>query len=275
MKNLLGIIICICILSIPAQAKNLKIAGKINDISPILFNGKIKDGKQISLNELIKDKNKKNFDIEIDFDLSGYIRKSKINYSDDTKYQIIDDALIEEEKKNLPFPLQYLEDTRVYLLELEAEADGNYSVKKQFIGKIWELLKGEPLYNSVLLGMFSRHTSENEHNETHNLFGIDYKGYSAGTFKNSHSERTFYAGISRKLCDYRYKEYEIDIKYKLIVMHGYGDRYPNLLGMTPVIIPMLGITKGVTGVDFIVLPAKNPIFTFNFRINLPEEVLKK
>ncbi len=142
-------------------------------------------------------------------------------------------------------------------------------------GKIWAFIKGKPINNSVLLGMFSHHTSKNdEHNETHNLIGLDYKGYSIGTFKNSFSDQTFYAGISRKLYEKKLTEkFKFDIKYKLIGLHGYGDRYPNIGGITPVIMPVIGFTRNNTGIDFIIIPDDKPTFTFNFRYDIPKEKL--
>jgi len=144
--------------------------------------------------------------------------------------------------------------------------------QEELLTRTWDFLKGEKIDNSILLGMFSHHTSPNRHNETHNIIGIDYKGYSIGTFKNSYSDQTYYAGISRKIYEHYLREnLKFDIKYKAIVMHGYADHYPDLAGFTPIIMPIFGLTFGHTGMDFIAIPAKHPTFTVNFRFNLPQK----
>lgn len=165
----------------------------------------------------------------------------------------------------------------VKLFNLKASKEKPPFSRKELLNRTWDFIKGEPINNSLLLGMFSHHTSNKDHNETHNLLGIDYKGYSVGTFKNSFSDQTYYAGISRKLYEYEFrKNIKFDVKYKLVAMYGYQDHYPDLAGITPLIMPMFGLSFGYTGVDFMAIPAKNPTFTVNFRFNLPQKnILKK
>ncbi len=151
--------------------------------------------------------------------------------------------------------------------------------KEKIMNKTWEFIKGERGDDSILLGMFSHHTSDNSHNETHNLLGIDYKGYSIGTFKNSYSDQSVYGCIHRKIYEYKLaKNIKFDIKYKFGAIYGYDDHYPNIAGITPIIMPMFGLTLWNVGMDFIAIPDDNPTFSFNFRLNLPNKnktVLKK
>lgn len=153
----------------------------------------------------------------------------------------------------------------------------NASIKEKGLWeKSWTFVKGKPIDDSLLLGMFSHHTSEHrsEYNESNKLLGLDYKGYSAGTFNNSRRKQTYYAGISRKLYEHNLPaNFKFDMKYKLVGLHGYQDSYPDILGITPVIMPMFGISKGYAGADFMIVPDDKPVFVVNFRINLPD--LKK
>ncbi len=59
--------------------------------------------------------------------------------------------------------------------------------KRSVLEKSWKILKGKPIDNSILIGMFSYHsmTHNGQYNGTNRLIGIDYNGYSAGTFRNS------------------------------------------------------------------------------------------
>ena len=130
------------------------------------------------------------------------------------------------------------------------------------------------MYNSVLLGMFSHHTSESHYNGTQNLIGLDYKGYSLGTFNNSYDHQTTYAGICRQLYEkHLTKNVTFDAKYKAVIMYGYKEKYPDFIGLTPLIMPMFGLSWGNSGFDFIAIPSDRPIFTINFRYNLPEKTI--
>lgn len=185
-----------------------------------------------------------------DFDLSGRVLKETTK---ETRFDIFDSKTdFEELLKEKPEKEEMVEDSE--LLE----------------GGVWEFVKGEPINDSVMLGMFSEHVGTNKFNESHNLFGVDYKGYSVGTFKNSFSNQTYYAGISRKVYEIPFQRYKFDVKYKVILMHGYGDIYPNAYGVTPVVMPMFGISRGHTGLDFMAIPSNHPVFTVNFRVNLPQ-----
>lgn len=169
--------------------------------------------------------------------------------------------------------------TGVEVFSLQASKSKIPYKRKELMSKTWDFIKGEKGDNALLLGMFSHHTSDNEHNETHNLLGIDYKGYSVGTFKNSFSDQTVYAAIHRKIYEKQLtKDIKFDIKYKLGLMYGYQDHYPDVFGITPIIMPMFGLTMWKLGMDFIAVPDDHPTLSVNFRFNLPNNnktVLKK
>ncbi len=134
---------------------------------------------------------------------------------------------------------------------------------------LWNFLKGEPADDAFLIGLFSYHTSGRDRENTHNLIGLDYRGYSFGTFKNSHSIQTYYAGLGRKLYEKKLgKNVSFDVMYKFFIMYGYAEQYPDLFGLVPAIIPMFGFNLNYFGVDFMVIPAGRPVFAVSFRIPL-------
>ena len=135
----------------------------------------------------------------------------------------------------------------------------------------WNFIKGKPADTSVLLGMFSYHTMEGRENlnETNNLAGVDCKGYTFGTFNNSYHVQTYYAGLSRKVKKIElFGGIDMDLKYKVVALYGYKDYEPDVLGITPNIIPMMGFTKGLVGIDFLVSPGRTLTFATNFRVNV-------
>jgi len=139
--------------------------------------------------------------------------------------------------------------------------------------KVWKFVKGKPVKDSVILGMWSKHTSENRHkyNETNEMYALQYKGFVVGTFKNSYYNRTYIAGVARKVLEKEFnKDTTIDLQYKAGFMHGYKDKYPNVAGVTPVILPVIGVNYKLLGVDFLIIPSDKPIFTGSFRLNAPQ-----
>lgn len=138
--------------------------------------------------------------------------------------------------------------------------------------KVWKLVKGKPEDDSLILGMQSMHTHNQSHyNEENNMFGFEYKGYALTTFQNSFSERTYFAGVARKMWKKQIcKNFDIDLQYKAGLMHGYGDKYPNIGGVTPLVLPMIGFNFMKVGIDLTVIPSNYPIFAVSTRVGIPK-----
>jgi len=145
---------------------------------------------------------------------------------------------------------------------------------KQFLKDSWEFVKGEPGDNALNLLMFSYHTREDrdQMNESNKLVAIDLDGYTLGTYNNSYHSQTYYAGITRKIYKKNLlQDINMDFKYKLMALHGYEHYEFNIGGITPLIVPMIGISKGLIGVDFLISPGRTVTFATTFRVNLPEK----
>lgn len=137
--------------------------------------------------------------------------------------------------------------------------------------KTWKYIKGRPSDNAVLGGMWSMHTSNHKDElcgENH-LLGVEYNGYTVGTFKNSYRNQSVFAGLSRTVYTVKIaKGVNMDIKYKIGAIYGYGDKYPNALGVSPLAYPLIGINYKKVGTDITIIPSDRPIFASNFRFNL-------
>jgi hypothetical protein len=143
-----------------------------------------------------------------------------------------------------------------------------------FKAKAWKFAKGKKQDDSLILGMQSHHfgvTNRHDFNEKNNMYGVEYKGYTASTFKNSFNEQSYFAGITRKVWEKKFNKYVgVDLQYKAGALYGYGSRYPNLGGVTPVVLPYIGFNFMKVGFDLLVIPSNRPILAGSFRIGIPK-----
>lgn len=145
---------------------------------------------------------------------------------------------------------------------------------KQFLRNSWDLVKGKPGDNSLDLLMFSYHTraDRDQMNESNKLFAIDLDGYTIGTYNNSYHHQTYYVGIVRKVYEKNLPaDINMDVNYKLMALRGYQNYEFNIAGITPLIVPVIGFSKGYLGIDFLASPGRTVTFATNFRVNLPNK----
>lgn len=164
------------------------------------------------------------------------------------------------------------------VLKSTISSSRNFNKDGQFWQRTWTTLKGKPTEDALLLGMFSYHTrsDRDELNESNKLGAIDYNGYTLGTFNNSYHTQTYYVGLSRKIYEQQLPgDVDFKLKYKLVALHGYEREEPDIAGITPTVIPMIGFTKGYIGVDFLASPGRTVTFATNFRINLKDNKNQK
>lgn len=147
---------------------------------------------------------------------------------------------------------------------INAKAD-----KHEKLHKAWTIIKGRPAQNAVLLGMQSAHTSGKHYNQSNKLIGIQYKGYTYGHFSNSYYKDSYYIGVARNIYNKKiYKDFSVGLQYKAGILHGYGDKYPNVGGFSPAIIPAVEFNYKAWGVDITVIPSDHPIFAGSMRLNV-------
>ncbi|MFO7886420.1 MAG: hypothetical protein R6U68_16515 [Desulfobacteraceae bacterium] len=129
-------------------------------------------------------------------------------------------------------------------------------------------LKGKKARDSILAGMWSKHfNSSNDHRETHNLCGLQYNGFYAATFSNSHSHQVFSIGVSRTLTEKRTGTgFLLDAGYKIGPMYGYKKGVPRISRFSILPVFCIGISYFNVGVDLNIFPAN--AVSFNTHINI-------
>ena len=138
----------------------------------------------------------------------------------------------------------------------------------------WDYIKGRPARDALVFGMWSLHLdgsgeffgtgSNNDHNH---LLGFQYKGFNAGTFINSHWDRTYSAGLSREVYSRQYSpELRFDAGYRAGFLYGYADNLPNILGISAYVMPVVGLSWKRAGLDLGLTPVG--VLTLNFRLDI-------
>ncbi len=140
----------------------------------------------------------------------------------------------------------------------------------QRLSRLWEFVIGAPPDNSIVLGMRSYHTNDDNYNENNNMLAIDYNGYTAGTVNNSFRQQVFFVGVCREIYRHRISRHTtIDIRYRLGLMHGYRSHYPNIKGFSAVALPFTSFCYKRVGIDLLVTPSSRPVFAFSLRLKVP------
>ncbi len=138
----------------------------------------------------------------------------------------------------------------------------------------WTFIKGNPAVDALHLGMWSLHLdgsgeffgtgSNNDHNH---LIGFQYKGFNAGTFINSHRDRTYSAGLSREVYSKQFSpDLRFDAGYRLGLLYGYYDNLPGILNISGYAMPVFGLSWKRIGIDIGIVPVG--VLTLNFRIDI-------
>jgi hypothetical protein len=140
----------------------------------------------------------------------------------------------------------------------------------------WDLAVGKPARDALLLGMWTLHLDgtgeyfgDGRNNDQAHLIGLQVAGFTAGTYINSHDDRTFYGGLAREVYSTELGGgLRLDLGYKFGLLYGYGDDLFNLFGITPFAVGTCGLTWNRIGVDFGIIPVG--ILTLNFRIDIDD-----
>ena len=138
---------------------------------------------------------------------------------------------------------------------------------------MWQTIWGKKAKDALLLGMWSIHLSgsgetfgSGDSNETNNLLGVQYYGLTAGTFINSHNDRSFLFGSSREVYSREIAENtRLDFGYTFGLLAGYGDDLPNICGISAYAAGTIGLSWHRLGFDIGLIPIG--VITGNFRIN--------
>lgn len=94
-----------------------------------------------------------------------------------------------------------------------------------------------PAHADIYLGGWSHHLNGGDYNETHNLIAVECDQFIGGYFLNSYSQDTFFFGYKANVVDNSY----FNAGLMFGGMHGYGDRFPNVFGVAPMVSPYVSI----------------------------------
>ena len=140
----------------------------------------------------------------------------------------------------------------------------------------WQTFVGKSARDALLLGMWSLHLDgtgeyfgDGRNNDQGHLIGLQVAGVTAGTFINSHDDRTYFGGLAREVYSTGIGGgVQLDLGYKFGLMYGYDDDLMNLFGISPFAVGTCGLTWNRVGVDFGVIPVG--ILTLNFRFDIDD-----
>lgn len=116
-------------------------------------------------------------------------------------------------------------------------------------------MRGEKAHDQIIGGMWSKHFSKNNYRETHNIMGIQYKGWWLSTFKNSHDRQVTTFGIARTVMKKQIKEDLLfDVGYKVGPMYGYREGAPDISGFSILPFVCLGLSYHNVGFSVNIVP---------------------
>jgi hypothetical protein len=150
---------------------------------------------------------------------------------------------------------------------LDAELPG--PDKPGRIRQVGRFLKGEKARSALYLGMWSEHIgTDKDYQEDNRLLALQHKGLYVGTFRNSHSDQTYIAGVARTVAKKTIgKNLELDAGYKVGPMYGYRRGVPAVGRLSALPFVTMGVSYKKLGVDFNYVPFTN-VASINTRVNL-------
>lgn len=153
---------------------------------------------------------------------------------------------------------------------LAEEGEGRVGVSPP---STWEWVKGSKADDALFLDMRSLHLDgtgdfgNHSANENNQLLGLQIYGFDAGTFVNSHRERSYFLGLSRTVYTKSLSaNTHMDVGYKVGAVYGYGKEFLNVGGFTPLIYPAVAFSYKWAGIEFGGIPVG--VLTASFRIDL-------
>jgi hypothetical protein len=97
---------------------------------------------------------------------------------------------------------------------------------------------------AITAGLFTRHVNPSSGtNESLGMLGLSYSDWVILGFSNSYDEQSFFGGKrfqTKKICHPRNRDFFIQGNLYAGLLHGYGDRFLNIAGITPAVAPTVG-----------------------------------
>lgn len=110
----------------------------------------------------------------------------------------------------------------------------------------------------ITVGLFTRHVNPSGNtNESTKMLGLSYSDWYVLRFSNSYHERSVIGGKrfhTKKISHPRNKNFFIQGNLYAGLIHGYGDRFPNIAGLTPAAMPTVGFGYKNTTLEVMYFP---------------------
>ena len=111
---------------------------------------------------------------------------------------------------------------------------------------------------AITLGLFTRHVNpSSDTNEHSGMLGLSYTDWVILGFSNSYDEQSFFGGRrfqTRKISHPRNRNFFIQGNLYAGLLHGYGDRFPNIAGITPTAMPTVGFGYKNATLEILYIP---------------------
>ena len=111
---------------------------------------------------------------------------------------------------------------------------------------------------SVLIGYWTRHVDRSDDtNEKTGMIAFLYNDYMISRFKNSYSDETLFAGKrfhTKKFGLGKFKHLSVQGNLYAGLMHGYSDNLPNIGGISPGVLPTVGLLWKKASVELGYIP---------------------
>ena len=111
---------------------------------------------------------------------------------------------------------------------------------------------------SVLIGYWTRHVDRSDDtNEKTGMVALLYNDYMISRFKNSYSDETLFAGKrfhTKKFGLGKFKHLSVQGNLYAGLMHGYSDNLPNVGGISPGVLPTVGLIWKKASVELGYIP---------------------
>ena len=111
---------------------------------------------------------------------------------------------------------------------------------------------------AISLSLFTRHVNPSKNtNDATRLLALSYSDWVVQTFSNSYHERSFFGGKrfhTKEIGHPRNRNFFIQGNLYAGLLQGYGDRFPNIEGITPVAMPTIGFGYKNTTIEVLYIP---------------------
>jgi hypothetical protein len=108
---------------------------------------------------------------------------------------------------------------------LADKPNDHYGTNRGWRQDLWDFVKGEQAPSAVYAGMWSRHVvnSDDDYRSNHELLGLCYRGMFVGTFRNSHDNRGWGAGVQRDVYRGSVRDATWRFGYRAGIVYGYEE----------------------------------------------------